>query len=615
MLVGNRLLHTITASHSLADYSIDALKDELQKERTRVEALMHEVANLKSKFSQQIKGLKNRLVAEQQTCSVLRRSFTMKTVEESWATSLGQPDFIETELSQNIKALQLKVFNLEADKCELEGEKLCLKAEIETLKENIVRVMQAREVDGKRTAWAQLDEICKHMEVLCLENSRLKSKCKSREEDLQGLIDSLKSDQIGLCNELSAYSTLMNTERCNFEEKLGHLTKANLKTSQDLDDANARLRQCAKVEKTLKQAVNEMESSCITHNRQLKALQVKMANKDSDIERLENEIAKQVEEDTFTREALKKSRKENLQLKNELRTLKANYDATEGSLEDLRDQLSTATKQLKTLQKELQGKSDQIINLADELDCSREAANELKEMLRKFKDDCSRQHTDRLKALQFEKKDLEDKLKAVHEETCDTKSPFESQSLHDELSQLYDFSPVKGNPLYITFDDQKKTDALQAELEEKDKVIEDLGKENDSLNVNLETANKRLNSALQTVVSLEASKSYEICRYQALIDRLMARIEDFEAREQQDIGLKAEIERLNSELTCAKQACADEAKKLIEALRDAEFKAAEVKMHYYDAAQELKSIKQQALDATHRRGALSIFESIFKKAN
>lgn len=462
----------------------------------------------------------------------------------------------------------------------------------------------------------QLEEICKHLEAICLENKSLKAQSPQREANLQGIIDHLKSERDSLCNELSSYTELMKTERSKFDDKLKASTEVNLRLSQELDDATAKIRQTVKVEAELRNAMIEVEATCTELKSQLKSVTFQLKNKDRNIERLESEITKEAEDEHLASEALKLSKKENIQLNNELRTLKANYEATESSVEDLRTQLSAITLDLRAMTKELSRKTDETQSLMDELDIAKETNKELKERLAKVKEDYSRQYTDRIQTLQDEKRELEDRLKEVHDETSDTKSLFDNPSLREELSQLDDFKPAQVSRLFNSFGDNKKLETLKSELAEKDSLIESLTKSRDELQASLTLINKQLFKATRSIADLEQSKSAEIDRLKALVSDLQSQKPGQDVGELQFkiIELQGEIQQLAKELTSSKLQSSEEIKRLTVALRDSEFKGAEIRMQYYEAIQELKVLKQQSLGGSQPKGAMSRISNLFKRA-
>mmetsp|Transcript_10786 Transcript_10786/g.21103 ORF Transcript_10786/g.21103 Transcript_10786/m.21103 type:complete len:409 (+) Transcript_10786:608-1834(+) len=408
----------------------------------------------------------------------------------------------------------------------------------------------------------------------------------------------------------------MRAERAKYDEKLNELTEANMKLSQDLDNANARIRFCGKVENELKNSLSEMESNYSDLMSELKTVKFQLKNKDRSIERLESEITKEADEENLASQALKASKKENIQLKNELRTLRANYEATEGSVEELRTQLSVVTKEIRSVKKEVAKKQEEIQCLMEELDISRETTKELKEKMGKYKEECSRQYNDRIKTLQNEKKELEDRLKEIHDETSDTKSLFEHPSLHEELANLEDFKPERVSCLFNSFGDNKKVENLKAELAEKESMIESLTKSKDELQTNLNKANKQLFKAMRQLTDLEQSKEAEVTRFRGLVREMQSQKsgEDSTELHMKIMELQSEVDRLNKEVELTHLATADEIKKLTLALRDAEFKGAETRMQYYEAIKELKVLKQHTLEETQTKGALHRISSIFKRA-
>lgn len=613
MLGATKLLHRINPPASHSDPAITALKEELRVERKRADSLMNENLQLRSKLAEEVRCLKTKLATEKQMYSVLRKSFTMKTVEECWrGMSPELPDF-EANLRCEIKKLERRAINLEAENTATTTKNQALAIELEEMKDQRVKGRQTRSAIETEAVKAQLEEVCKYLESICDENKHLKAQIKARESSLQAVIDKLKSEHEGLCTELASYSDLMRSERHKFEVKLSDLSEWNLKLSHDLDDANAKVRQYCKVEVELRNLLIEEESNYAELKSQCKALKYQLKNKDRSIERLESEITKEAEDEFLASEALKRSKKENIQLKNELRTIKANYEATDGSLEDLRNQLSLATKEVRMQKKDLATKAEEIQCLMEELDISRETVKGLKEALARHKEDYSRQYGERIRTLQNEKRELEERMKDYHDETSDTKSLFEHTSLHDELAQLDDYKPV-GN-LFNSFGDTNKVEMLKAELAEKETLIEALTKSRDELQANNDKLNKQLIKAMRQLTDLEQSKEIEVGRYRVLVRELETQKSCTDATELhvKIVDLHAEIDNLNKELLANQLANADETKKLKVALRDAEFKLGEARMQYYEAIKELKELKQLKFEETQTKGAMTRLSSIFKR--
>jgi chromosome segregation ATPase len=431
---------------------------------------------------------------------------------------------------------------------------------------------------------------------------------------LKSVVDNLSKDRDSLCQELTKYSALITSERLRYKGMLSVLTEANVKLSQDLEEARAQVLQESKVEGDLRQSLEELEAEYLKQEARLKAVYRQLRNKDQNIEQLECEITKEAAEEYSACEALKVSKKENIQLRNQLRTLQANYEATEGSLEDLRTQLADSYKELREVKKDLGRSADEVQCLMEELEGSRETSRALKDKIKQLKQDCSRQASDRFNASSIEKRELEHRLSEIQEETQDTKYLFENSSLQDELDQLVDFQPARVSSLFNSFHDTQKHES--AELAEMQSLIESLTSSKEELQDNLNKVNKHLFKVMRQLSSFEEAKEAEINRYRLLIQELQTKQDNPSELQIRVVELMAEVDRLNKELSVIKHEHSDELQRLTQSLRDSEFKAAEVRLKYHEVAKNFSDLKQQVDAGSLSKGGsgrLSL-SNIFKRA-
>jgi hypothetical protein len=139
MLAATKLLHKITGKSTKTDQIVHALKEELERERARADDLLHEMLQLKSQFSDELCSLKSKLAAEKQMSSVLRRSFTMRTVEECWDRKLPELSEVGQRLQHEIMQLERKTLDLEAENYAVEERSKSLACENDALRDSLVR--------------------------------------------------------------------------------------------------------------------------------------------------------------------------------------------------------------------------------------------------------------------------------------------------------------------------------------------------------------------------------------------------------------------------------------------------------------------------------------------
>jgi chromosome segregation ATPase len=383
---------------------------------------------------------------------------------------------------------------------------------------------------------------------------------------------------------------------------LSVLTETNSKLSQELEEARSQVLQESKVGGDLRLSLEELEAEYLKQEARLKAVYRQLRNKDQNIEQLECEITKEAAEEYSACEALKATKKENIQLRNQLRTLQANYEATEGSLEDLRTQLADSYKELRDVKKHLGRSADEIQGLTEELEASRETSRALKDQIKQLKLDTSRQASDRLNTSSIEKRELEHRLSEIQEETQDTKYLFENSSLQDDLDQIVDYQPARTSSLFNSFTDTQKHEIEHAQLAEKDSLIESLTKAKDELQDDLNKVNKHLFKVMRQLSSFEEAKEAEVNRYRLLIQELQTKQDEPSELQVRVVELMAEVERLNKELSSLKHERSDELQRVTQSLRDSEFKAAEVRLKYHEAIKNFSDLKQHINDGSLSKG-------------
>jgi chromosome segregation ATPase len=598
-----------------------------------VEQLTEEIQTLKAKCAEDLTTLKAKLSAEMQISSALQRSLALRSASESLKGKQTEQVDQDVRLKVQIRQLENKALDLEADNYALEERMKSLTQENQTLQDSLVRPSQSREVLDKDKVIRQVEDLCSQLDTSHSENRHLQGQLKSKKRELKTAHDQsnrlaksvtdLNREQEILRDELEELKAereqiiegqgeAVRAQRDKLDGKLESLGEVNMQLMQDLENAYSKLRyeekRCLEVREALAVRDDEIQEL----KEQLLTVRSLLRNKDQSIERLESEIIKEAEDDHMTSEALRQVKKENTQLKTEVKAVKAELKETERSMDMLRDQLSTACQETRMLQKELGKKQEEAENLHEELDVSRETVKEYKDTIDVMKESFSKQIADRVKALQKEKLELEDRLNDVDQDTSDTRSLLEP-SLQDELGQLEDYKPAKASLLFTSFD-IKRVEKLNAELLEKEHFIEVLSKSKEELQANLDTANKQLFKISKQFAALQQEKQEEVQHYRVLIQDLQSRKPNMEPTELQAkvIELQAEIDRLVNQMLISHQNWAEENYILTVSLRDAEFQTAEARMKIFEMAKELTALKQRGPEvAQHQQGAISRISNIF----
>jgi chromosome segregation ATPase len=625
MLAVSKFIRHLKPKSSVTEGTICALKEALRRERERVEALMHEIDLLKLKLSDEVVGLKCKLAAEKQMSSVIRRSFTMRTVEESWSGRLPKLTDIELGFKQEVERTERRVMELEAELEARDRENEDLADEIESLRSSVVRARQAASALEKEQSSKELKETYRHLEAILLESRSLKAQHNEKEDCLQGIISSLTKDREALCQELGSYSELMRTERSKYKEKLNAITESNLTLSQGLDGAKSTLRKEKKVREDLSVTLYKLEDDY----KQLQILhetaQGTLKGKDFNIKHLETEVTREAEEKESLRDAVKQSKTENTQLKAELRMVKTDYEAVEFNIEQLKGQITESHKDNRVLKKDIANKAEEIKGLLEELDISRETTQLLKEKMEDMRGSYARKLDEQLK-VDGDKLDIDDRY-GFNAKISDSKSLFEHPSLDEEIAhyevqaQLED-NKTRPSSLFSSFGD-KKLEALKAELVDKELAVETLASANEMMHMHLVEANRQLFKAMRKLTNIEMASEAEIRRYRVMISELQGQKEAPETSDLQNKvldlqgavqALEAEVAALKEELAASKQAGAEEMQRLTIALRSSDFKAAEARMQYYEAIKDLKNLKEKTSGENTPRGSISRLSSLFKRS-
>jgi chromosome segregation protein len=392
---------------------------------------------------------------------------------------------------------------------------------------------QCKEAYEKQTALVQLEAICKHLEVITLENKSYRAHSKQSEARLEFAITELTKERDSLHYELT------------------------------------RLKHEARTAADLRSSLNEFEGQYHNLEFELKSVQRQLKSKEQSIERLENELTKETKEEFTACEALKQVKKENVQLKFELKTLKADYEASEANVEELRMQLSASFREQRLAKSDLERRTDEIQVLIEELEIYRETVKELKERIGLIKDDFTRQLVEKVKALQLER-ETEDRMTDFHDETSDTKSLFEHSSLHDEMAELVDFRPVKLSSLFNSFQEYRQLETLKAELAQKQSVIESVTRARDELQANLNKVNKHLFKVMRQLTNTELSKEEEVSQCLEMMHEL-----------------RGEIDSISEQIV--QQGCEESLAKL--GLSDSEIKETEESLGYSEASSDLEALR------------------------
>jgi chromosome segregation ATPase len=614
---------------SLSQLSAD---DGLSCEQGKVEQLTEEIQTLKANCAEDLATLKAKLSAEMQISSTLQRSLALRSASESLegkqTEQIGQDD----QLKVQIRQLESKALDLEADNYALEERMKSLTLENQTLQDSLVRPSQSRDVLDNDKVIRQVEGLCSQLDTSHSENTHLKAQLKSKRRELKTANDensslarrltALTSEQEILREELEELKAereqiiegqdeAVRAERDKLDGKLESLGDVNMRLMQDLEDAYSKLRYEEKRSLEAREALAVRDEDLQELMEELQTVHSLLRNKDQNIERLESEITKEAEDDHMTSEALRQVKKENTQLKTQVKAGRAELKETERSLDMVREQLSTACQEARMAQKELGKKQEEVKGLLEELDVSRETVKEHKHMINVLKESFTKQIADRVKAVQMEKLELEDRLNDVDHDTLDTRSLLEP-SLKDELAQLEDYKPAKASLLF-TSSDIKRVEKLSAELLEKDHVIEVLSKSSEELQANLDTANKQLFKVSKLLAALQQEKEEEVQHYRVLIQDLQSRRHNMEPTELQAkvIELQAEIDRLVNQMMVSHQHWAEENYVLTVSIRDAEFQAAEARMKIFELTKELTALKQRRPQVAQHQGAISRISKIF----
>jgi hypothetical protein len=137
MLAVSKLLQKLSLAPQ-PDELVEELLEELQMKRGKVEDTIQDLFKLKCKYSDELRGLRTKLIQKTQVPSVLCRSFTMMTIEECLSGHLPEIPELEGRLKQEIESLEQKVLDLEAENYARAEETRSMAAEKQGLHEALV---------------------------------------------------------------------------------------------------------------------------------------------------------------------------------------------------------------------------------------------------------------------------------------------------------------------------------------------------------------------------------------------------------------------------------------------------------------------------------------------
>jgi chromosome segregation ATPase len=577
-----KLNHLLSDRHSASQASLEA---QLQEALDHNHRLTQEITQLR-RYSV-YEGIEKEFQEQQsKNYSLAERVKELELQVES-----GRQNTVKPKQLTEIREKETKIVELEAQVEDLQDHINELE-EIDTLTEP-EPILQRTSVKDIRQ---KTDVLETHIDKMTLEKWQLTEEIQDLkthyERELQGVIEHSKAETEALKSKVAQLKGELReaTDELTEEVKKAAIERERRRELQD--------------EMHVKEDVIEKLRG------ELDSLGRRLLFREQKIEKLENEISQEADEEYDYSGRIKELTRLNSQLTSHQREVEAEIRKTETERGRVEGALAVTQREVKKLQHERKELTEQVKRLEEEVEGMKEQFKLKDERIVAIKEDLQKEMTSRILELRREKLQLEERIEELLE--CELPRKSLDLSMQDELASLDDFrlnrlsiKSSRSSRLYI---DLKSSENLKVELGEKDYLIKSLRADKETLEKKLEELHKQVYQFKSVEANLKSDLAEKESRLTGQIKAMKTKHKFLtEELENEIVELRSDIEKFQRQTLRSAELLAEENNKMMADLSLAEHAAITAKLQYAQAATDLEILMKKFNDGKAKKKRFGFF--------
>lgn len=450
---------------------------------------------------------------------------------------------------------------------------------------------------------------------------------RQRTDDLESQVDKITIEKWQLTEEIQDLKThyerelqslfdQTKQETENFKSKESRLQLELKEAIDELADERTKAASERDRRRKLTEEMHIREDTIERLTAELESLGKNLASRQQKIEKLENEINKEADDDYDLNERAKELARLNCQLTSQLRERDIELRKYESERTKLETALQASQREVKKHLNDKREQAELIKCLEDELENAKEHLRTRDERLVQIKEGLQKEMADRILELRHEKMLLEEHIEELQENADFPRKSFDL-SIHDELSSLDDFKPnrmstpkgARNSRSSRVIGDLKQTDSLKIEIGEKDYLIKSLKADKEALEKQVAEMHQQV---FQTKDIESKLKAEIVQKENALLNELKVvkgkyRMQS-EEMENEIVELRSDIEKFQRQALRSAELWAEENNSMRTDLLAAERAAISAKLQYAEAATDLEILTKKLTDSQVKKKRFSFFK-------
>ena len=615
--------------------SINDWREELSKERRKIDELTVHIKNQERNYQKLVAELKTQLQAEQQKSLSLENSLsnlpkTMNQISDL-QSQLKQSEIKQRSIQDDFKHKIAEVQMQEKEKLaldytkDLNAFKEYAMAEI-TEKEKVI-IEQKLFIEKSESTIQSLSQELDYLQSMIVaekEKFRIEiEEYKEKLEDLEDELEEIKKNKEETRHSYAKYQDQVNnTEVTNDENRNLKLFIKNIQEelelkAADLKNAEKKIESLRESRQDLANTITKLENKIETLTAQKQEIIKGLANKEETIQLLEEEIHSNAEDLLEKNKAeLEEANARSKRLEKKLREMEQSY---EDQLEEKLGVIATGQIRINDLTRKIDLLEKDKKNLSEKLLESQKKSGEYEKKLAEYDKEQVKQiesfkekFKDRILSLKRERDDLRLKINELQElNSFNRPSIIDSGgSLFDEFAQLPEgrYSRISLKP--APAEDTKKIGELITQLAEKETNLKNLLTDKSSLETKLKesfTESKNLKQELTLTIRYSEKLSQELEMAKWELESLKS---DQDSKldkgkilvlESEKELLKAEISRLETQLLLSKENWAEHNNSLYKDLLESQTTVAQAKSEVIRIKEENDLLKAFKDNTMHKK--------------
>mmetsp|Transcript_9338 Transcript_9338/g.17911 ORF Transcript_9338/g.17911 Transcript_9338/m.17911 type:complete len:643 (-) Transcript_9338:1862-3790(-) len=630
-----------------ADDPLDIVKDfraELSKERQQNANLTQMLKELERTHTHDINQIKSLLEAEQEKTLKLkhllsdRHSAHKATLEAQLQDALDSNQRLKAEVAKlkryaEIEGLEKKLQEQDSKNYALSERVKQLEREVETVREDALNEIRSKETKIVELS-AEVTELQEALNEPDLSIDYFRSpeplqrsmtrEIRQKTDELESQVDKITIEKWQLAEEIQDLKThyereiqiVMDQTKQETESLKSKTARLQMELKDALDELKEEREKAVTERERRRQLMDDMhfkEDAIDKLKGELDMLSKSLMTRQQKIEKLENEINRDANDDYDFIERVKELTRLNSQLQSQLREKDTELRAMESERLKLENVVQANQREIKKLQHDKKEHSHMVKQLEEDMDTLRDQLRQRDERVVAIKEDLQQEMASRILELRQEKMILEERIEELQESADFTRKSIDL-SIHDELASLDDFRPhrlstpkdMRSSRSSRFFGDGKVNDSLKVEIGEKDYIIKTLKAEKEALEKQVADMHEQLYQSKNLADKL---KSEMVQKESMLLTELKGVKSKYrfhnEEMENEIIELRSDIEKFQHQALRSAELWAEECNLMRTDLQIAERAAITAKLQYAEAATDLEILKKQFNDSKVKKSRFS----------